>query len=151
MLRSSRAAVTTVATLSALAAAIAVAAPQAAADVSVRVNAGQSFGSSGGAIGTGCAYPITVYSEPGKELFLVDMIGDDQRSAKWETFRPYRVVTDASGTAYSTWTPNRRGPLKIVVLEASADDEDAFDAWVPRNTTNVGTGINLGPACAVLP
>ncbi|MFD6158703.1 hypothetical protein ACFWF7_01315 [Nocardia sp. NPDC060256] len=150
MLKSNRAAAATVATLSALAAAIAFAAPQAGAAVTtIRVEQGQSFGSSADARGTGCAYPITVFTDPGRELIVLDQIGDDPKNADYKQFQPNSVVADASGTARTTWTPTQKGPHKIVVLELL--DGDDYDAYTLRNPMNVGTGINLGPACAVLP
>lgn len=150
MHRSNRAAATTVATLSAVAAAIAFAAPQAGATVtSVRVEQGQSFGSSADVRGTGCSYPVTVNTEPGKTVVVLDQLGDDPKTVDYKQFQPYELVADASGAARTTWTPDRRGAHKIVVLELK--DGDDFDAYFPRNAMNVGTGINLGPACAVLP
>ncbi|CAM4449331.1 hypothetical protein NONI108955_29455 [Nocardia ninae] len=138
------------ATLSILASAIAFTAPQAGATVtSVRVETGQSFGSSADARGTGCSYPVTVITDPGKEVVLLDQIGDDPKTADYKQFQPYELIADASGVARATWTPDRKGPHKIVVLELL--DGDDFDVYLPRTAMNVGTGINLGPACAVLP
>ncbi|WP_306360822.1 hypothetical protein [Nocardia sp. CC227C] len=150
MHKSNRAAATTAAALSALAAAIAFAAPQAGAAVtSIHVEQGQSFGSSADARGTGCSYPITVTTEPGKSVVLLDQIGDDPKTADHKQFQPYRVVADASGTARTTWTPDRAGSHKIVALELLGDDE--FDVYTRNGAINVGTGVNLGPACVVLP
>ncbi|WP_194836789.1 hypothetical protein [Nocardia sp. XZ_19_369] len=150
MHRSNRAAATTVATLSVLAAAIAFAAPQAGATVTnVRVENGQSFGSSADARGTGCSYAVTVMTDPGKAVVVLDQIGDDPNTADYKQFQPYELVADASGAARTAWTPDRKGPHKIVVLELLEGDD--FDIYLPRNAMNVGTGINLGPACAVLP
>ncbi|MEV6555722.1 hypothetical protein AB0M22_08395 [Nocardia sp. NPDC051756] len=150
MRKSNRAAATTVAALSALAAAVAFAAPQAGATVSsVRVEQGQSFGSSADARGTGCSYKVTVNTDPGKTVVVLDQIGDDPKTADYKQFQPYELVADASGAARTTWTPDRKGPHKIVVLELR-DDED-FDIYSPRNAMNIGTGISLGPACVVLP
>ncbi|MFI9407144.1 hypothetical protein [Nocardia sp. NPDC052316] len=150
MRKSNRAAATTVATLGVLASAIAFAAPQAGAVVtSISVEQRQSFGSSADARGTGCSYAVTVHTDPGKTVVVLDQIGDDPHTADYKQFQPYEVVADASGAAHTTWTPDRRGPHKIVVLELA--DGDDFDIYTPRNAMNVGTGINLGPACAVLP
>ncbi|PXX62225.1 hypothetical protein DFR70_10792 [Nocardia tenerifensis] len=138
------------ASLSALAAAIAVAAPHAGATVtSIRVDKGQSFGSSADARGTGCSYPVTVNTDPGKTVVLLDQIGDDPQSADYKQFQPYELVADASGAARTTWIPDRKGPHKIVVLELLEGDD--FEVYGLRNAMNVGTGINLGPACVVLP
>ncbi|MFE9578463.1 hypothetical protein ACFYO1_18880 [Nocardia sp. NPDC006044] len=150
MRKSNRAAATTVAALSALAAAVAFAAPQAGATVtSVHVDKGQSFGSSADARGTGCSYPIVVNTDPGKKVVVLDQIGDDPNTADYKQFQPYELVADASGAARSTWTPDRKGPHKIVVLELRADED--YDVYSPRTAMNIGTGINLGPACVVLP
>ncbi|MEV6278104.1 hypothetical protein [Nocardia sp. NPDC051832] len=149
MHKSSRAAAT-VAALSALAAGIAFAAPQAGAEVTrIHVEQGQSFGSSADARGTGCSYPITVTTEPGRAVIMLDQIGNDPETADHKQFQPNQVTADASGIARTTWTPDRKGPHKIVVLELL--DGDDFDVYSLRTAMNVGTGVNLGPACAVLP
>ncbi|WP_280409161.1 hypothetical protein [Nocardia brasiliensis] len=149
MFNSNRAVATTMATLGALAATIALAAPQAGAAVTnMHVEQGQSFGSSD-ALGTGCSYEVTITTEPGMTIGMLDQIGDDPRTADHKQFRPGKIVADASGTARTTWIPDRKGPHKLVALELS--DGDDYEAYVRRGQINVGTSINLGPACAVLP
>ncbi|MFI5783703.1 hypothetical protein [Nocardia sp. NPDC051570] len=149
MFESNRAAAA-VATLGALAASIAFAAPQAGAAVtSIHVESGQSFGSSADTRGTGCSYPVTVTTEPGREVFFIDQIGDDRATADYRQFHPADVLADASGTARTTWTPDRKGQHKLVVVEVLSDDD--FDAYSLHTPLTVGTGITLGPACAVLP
>lgn len=138
------------AALGTAAATIALAAPHAGAVVTnMHVEQGQSFGSSADARGTGCSYQVTVTTDPGRTIAILDQIGDDPKTADYRQFRPSELVADASGLARTTWTPDRKGQHRIIVLELLGDDD--YDVYSRRGEILVGTGINLGPACAVLP
>ncbi|RDI68188.1 hypothetical protein DFR76_102589 [Nocardia pseudobrasiliensis] len=135
------------ATLGVLATAIALAAPQAGATVtSIRVDHGQSFGSSDPALGAGCSYPVVATTDPGQEVIFVDEAdGHPIRGG----FQPAVVIADATGTARTTWTPANRGQHRVLVAEFRSDDD--FDTYSHRAPYTVGTGITVGPNCVVLP
>ncbi|MEV6554271.1 hypothetical protein AB0M22_01030 [Nocardia sp. NPDC051756] len=146
-MRSSNRIAATVATLSAIATAIALAAPQAGATVtSIRIERGQGFGSSESARGTGCAYRVIVQTDPGKEVVFLDEVDNDLSHTP---FGPAFVVADASGAARTTWTPAKKGQHRVVVVERVSDEKgEGYSIDAPLT---IGTGINVGPACVVLP
>ncbi|WP_069161437.1 hypothetical protein [Nocardia altamirensis] len=138
---------TAVATLGAVATAIALAAPQAGATVtSIRVESGQSSGSSGDALGTGCSYSVVAKTEPGRAVVFLDEFNADVAN---KTFQPAYATADATGTARTTWVPNQKGPHKIWAIEYLG--EEKFDPYTHDVPYTVGTGVNVGPTCVVLP
>ncbi|MFC9435376.1 hypothetical protein [Nocardia sp. NPDC057030] len=137
----------TAATLSVIAAAIALAAPQAGATVtSVRIERGQGFGSSESARGTGCAYRVIAQTEPGREVAFLDEIDNDLSPT---SFGPAFVVADPSGAASTTWTPTKKGQHYLWVVERVSDEKG--EGYSTDTPLTIGTGINVGPACVVLP
>ncbi|MFI6165286.1 hypothetical protein ACIBCN_00730 [Nocardia sp. NPDC051052] len=133
----------TLTTLGALTAAIALAAPTAGASVTrVDVAPGLSFGSSGGGYGAGCSYTVTATARPGATVTFLD---DVEGGRTIDTFKPVTQVADASGKASTTWTPAKKGKHDIWAAEYIQGESYIM------TTVNVGTGINLGPACVVLP
>ncbi|KAA8887398.1 hypothetical protein F3087_17015 [Nocardia colli] len=132
-----------VTTLGALAAALTLAAPTAGAAVTrIDVTPGLSFGSSGGAIGAGCSYTVTATARPGVAVVFLDEV-DGLRTT--DTLKPVGPVADASGKASTTWTPAKKGEHKLWAAEYISGETYFL------TTVNVGTGINAGPACVVLP
>ncbi|MFI6166181.1 hypothetical protein ACIBCN_05275 [Nocardia sp. NPDC051052] len=139
--------VATVAALGALAAVVAFAAPQAGATVtSLGVDTGQSFGSSAGPTGTSCSYAVAAKTDPGQEVVFLDEVN---AQVSHGVFRPAVVTADAAGVARSTWIPSQKGQHNIWVVEYRSDDD--YDAYSHDDPITVGTGINVGPACVVLP
>lgn len=139
----SRRTTATLTTLGALTAAIALAAPGAGAAVTrIDVATGTSFGSSA-PYGTGCSYTVTATAQPGKAVAFYE--ADDQGTGTRDTFKPEAPKVDASGKATTVWTPKTKGQHKIYAQEYPTGDA-TFTV-----TVNVGTGVNLGPVCLVLP
>ncbi|MFI9403637.1 hypothetical protein [Nocardia sp. NPDC052316] len=132
----------TVTTLGALTAAIALAAPTAGAAVTrIDIAPGLSFGSSG-SYGTGCSYTVTATARPGVAVVFLDEV-DGFRTT--DTLKPVGPVADASGKASTTWTPAKKGEHKIWAAEYIAGETYFL------TSVTVGTGLNAGPACVVLP
>ncbi|KZM73527.1 hypothetical protein AWN90_33455 [Nocardia terpenica] len=122
---------------------VACAAPDAVADVTaVEVAPGMSFGSSG-VYGTGCSYTITATAKPGTSVLFIDEVGGVRTQ---ETLRPPGAPTGDTGKAQTVWTPDRAGVHTIW-----AGEYPTPGAAIVTSEVNVGTGINLGPACLVLP
>lgn len=133
----------TVTTLGALTAAIALAAPTAGAAVTrVDVAPGLSFGSSGGGYGAGCSYTVTATARPGVAVVFLDEV-DGNRTT--DTLKPVGPVADANGKASTTWTPAKKGEHKLWAAEYISGETYFL------TSVTVGTGINAGPACLVLP
>ncbi|RJO70964.1 hypothetical protein D5S18_27725 [Nocardia panacis] len=124
------------------AAALALAAPEAGASVTrIDVATGLSFGSSG-SIGTGCSYTVTATARPGSSVVFLDEVDGLRTDA---TFKPVGPTADANGKASTTWTPAKKGQHKIWAAEYISGETYFMTA------VNVGTGLNLGPLCFVLP
>ncbi|QIS11510.1 hypothetical protein [Nocardia arthritidis] len=126
----------------ALITAIGFAAPAAQADISrVDVAPGLSFGSSS-SYGTGCSYQVTASAPPDDALIFVDETANDRTT---QTLKPSYLATDVDGKATVTWTPTTKGAHRIWVRENHPG------ATPVTASVNVGTGIQLGPICLVLP
>lgn len=140
-------AATAAATFVAMAGAIALAAPGAGAVVTgLQIQPGQSFGSAE-THGTGCSYTLVASTEPGQEVVFVDQVGGAEPTTT--QFQPAVVTADASGKARTTWIPDRKGQHTLWVVEYFSEEE--FDPYRLDNPLTVGTGINIGPSCLVLP
>ncbi|MFE1592914.1 hypothetical protein [Nocardia sp. NPDC058705] len=130
-----------VSTIGAVAATVALAAPHAsAAALSVAVEPGSSFGLTT-SFGTGCNYKVTAaVSTPGGAVYFMD------NGSVFTGFNPNQVEANA-GIAETVWTPATPGVHVI----------SAYHGVFPNGTEvaappiTVGTGINTGSGCAVLP
>ncbi|PXX60316.1 hypothetical protein DFR70_110156 [Nocardia tenerifensis] len=128
--------------LGAVTAAIALAAPTAGAAVTrIDVSPGLSFGSSN-SFGTGCSYTVTATARPGIAVVFLDEV-DGLRTT--DTLKPVGPVADANGKASTTWTPAKKGEHKLWAAEYISGETYFL------TTVTVGTGVNAGPACVVLP
>lgn len=126
----------------ALAVALALTAPQASAKVTgIDVAQGTSVGSSN-SYGTGCSYTLTATST-GKNVAVIFM--DEVNGVKTTAdLSPVGRAVDAQGHASVTWTPTQAGTHTLW-----AADYVSGETYFTKQVT-VGTGINLGPVCAVL-
>ncbi|RDI67906.1 hypothetical protein DFR76_102307 [Nocardia pseudobrasiliensis] len=111
-------------------------APAAAADVtSLTADPGLSWGPSS-RYGTSCSYQLTAATNTGAKVSFYDF-------TEAATFAPSNYVDSVNGVATVRWTPTRPGAHRIVAYQTSAGG--------PEITLQVGTGINAGSACLVLP
>ncbi|QIS22015.1 hypothetical protein [Nocardia terpenica] len=137
-----RKATATLTVLGSVTAAIVLGAPQASAAVTrIDIASGLSFGVA--PYGTGCSYTITATAQSGTAVAFYDV--DEQGNGTRDSFSTSMPQLDASGKATTTWRPITKGQHRILAQEFPTGDATA--------TTNatVGTGINLGIACIVLP
>ncbi|MFD3592430.1 hypothetical protein ACFWU5_06845 [Nocardia sp. NPDC058640] len=126
-----------VSTIGALAATVGLAAPPASADaISVTVDPGFSIGLTT-SFGMGCSYKVTAaVSGLDNIVYFTDEGGG-------ASFNP-NYVTSNSGIAETTWTPATPGIHTIRAVH--------FSGGGPAATiVTVGTGINTGSGCVVLP
>ena len=114
------------------AAALLWAAPPASASVSSVTIAGNSLDLGGGKYGTNCSYTVTVEGSANEYVWLYD--------SSASTFDPQQFALSAGGSGTATWTPTATGTHYV-------------QAWTYNGSqwavAEVGTGINLGSACAV--
>ncbi|MFI6214141.1 hypothetical protein ACIBCD_19295 [Nocardia brasiliensis] len=135
MFRSNKSIAAALTSFGAVSAALVVAAPAAPATVNaVGVAPGLSFGSST-AFGTSCTYIATATATPGDVVGFFDPTG---------TFDPGGWITvPSSGTVTAKWTPLVPGNHTVYAVR----NEGEFVS----TQASVGTGVNLGFACLVLP
>ncbi|MFI7530367.1 hypothetical protein [Nocardia salmonicida] len=134
-----RVAAIAVSAIGAVAATLALAAPQSAATVSsVAVDSGFSFGSTT-SFGTGCSYKVTVAVSGSDRVYFYDNGG-------FASFNPSSVIP-TSGTVETTWTPATPGSHAITATQFVG----GMPSSAGQGLFSVGTGINTGSACLVMP
>ncbi|WP_280468779.1 hypothetical protein [Nocardia cyriacigeorgica] len=122
--------------LGAAAAAFTIAAPTAGAGaLGVNVQPGMSIGL-GTPYGTGCSYQVTAsVDNPGQPVHFSD-------NGTGATFNP-NPKNPTGLTATTTWTPATPGTHAILAWQGGVPS--------PPQIIVVGTGINTGSGCAVMP
>ncbi|UGT61077.1 hypothetical protein [Nocardia asteroides] len=119
----------------AVAAVLAIAAAPAGAEITgITVEPGISSGSSS-PYGTGCAYTVTANAAPGEYVSFYD-------SQRGSFDPPWAIPVGPSGIATAIWTPQERGAHTLHAVQIGGEKSVRVE---------VGTGIDLGIACLVLP